>query len=178
MANDKLYMNSDNLIKYNNLQDVDAGTYINTATVDMSLFKGDTINPDAAAVENASGYAKITITDHTLTTSDFIRISGSENYDGQWDITAVETNKITIDATYVAETLTGSEVIYVGVEDDNVKDISLTPKGSDGNYTGIIPDSAARVLDQAFYFLFIKAVYSGSVLLSRKKLKAVFHPEA
>tara|TARA_R110002020_G_scaffold376130_3_gene587313 strand:+ start:32121 stop:33281 length:1161 start_codon:yes stop_codon:yes gene_type:complete len=71
-----------------------------------------TANPDnAAAVNKGGGLVEIPLTGHSFNEGDVITITGSVNYNGTYTIVSVTENGIVINATYVAETFTGSEVI-------------------------------------------------------------------
>lgn len=65
-----------------------------------------------AVVDNGDGTVEVPLTAHGLTDSDIIYISGTANYDGLYALgSQANTDSITITATYVAETLIGSETV-------------------------------------------------------------------
>lgn len=67
---------------------------------------------DNTAVSDATGgVVTIAITAHGFAVKSFVRIKGTTNYDGIYEILAVAANSINIRATYVAETPAGTETI-------------------------------------------------------------------
>jgi len=175
MANNEFFMASDNLIQVTGLRDAVTGGYINDASVKMSLFLESVLNPNAEAVtDKGSGKVGIPATGHGRSADDYIRLEGFDNYDGEYEIDSVSANEIVIVATYVQETLSGTEQIYVGVPFGT--DISLTyVDGSDGNYQGVLPDTLKGLIERNWYFLFITAIKDTSRLTSKLKWKAVYH---
>jgi len=157
----------------NGLIDGNDDTYINTATIAMSLYGLTIINPDAASVADNSGKPQITITGHTLVAGDVVRLVGTPSYDGEFTIDSVISDKITLDTTYTnADALTGNEEIYKGII--NGTNISLQyVAASDGNYKGVLPD-IVRMFDSTYYYMFVAILAGATVLLFRKKWKAVY----
>ena len=128
------------------------------------------------AISAAAG-AKTQIPMNTtgLTTNDFIRLESTKNYNGQYDIDAIEDGLVTIVEPYIAEIFTGNEVIYIGI--GGGKDIALTHVGgdADGYYDGIQPDTLEGVYHGADYFLFEKITYAGNVILHRYNWPADYY---
>ena len=184
MAN--IYISSDNLVTLSGLTDAETDSYVNDATVVMSLFSKTTKNPDAgAAVDKGGGEVGIPCTAHGLAAGDHIRIEGSQNYNDEYTINSVSTDEIVITATYTAETFLGTEVIYVGIA--NGTNISLSyVAASDGDYTGILPDTLERMVEYSasqtyggvtttgLFYLFVEAVKDTSRLTKRVSLQAIY----
>jgi hypothetical protein len=84
------YIKSDESINIANLKDA-AGSYVNDATVVMTLTQNTPLHPDAEAAITYDGGAEtqLKIIEHGLTTDDYIRIEGTLNYDGEYDVHAV-----------------------------------------------------------------------------------------
>lgn len=119
-----------------------------------------------AVVLLGGGQVKIPMSTRNITTSDYIRIESSQNYNNQYDVDAIADGYITITATNVAESLHGDEVIYIGIVGG--KDISLTHGAlADGAYNGIQPDTIQRVHEGQLYYIFEKIEYAGNVVLHR-----------
>ena len=71
----------------------------------------NTIDVDGVAVNAGTGYVDIPIATHGLTT-ERIRISGSEYYDGDYEIVSIpDVNNVRIAVKYMAETFTGQEIV-------------------------------------------------------------------
>lgn len=80
-------------------------------TINMSCTKAlsQTIAGGAAVTASGGIHTKITITGHGYTAGSYVYITGSTNYSGLKKCMAVETNDITINAPFVAETFAGTE---------------------------------------------------------------------
>jgi hypothetical protein len=88
--------------------------YKNGVSFATATFLPDT-NPDAAAAVNkGGGLVGIPITGHGFSDGQIVVLSGTSNYDGTYAIDSTSsTNEIVIDATYAAETFTGSEDVLM-----------------------------------------------------------------
>lgn len=82
-------------------------------TIDRYRCYGTKMNgtlDNAAVADNGDGTVDITITAHGLIAGDWIKITGTTNYDGVFKVeSAPDANSIYITATYVAETPGGTE---------------------------------------------------------------------
>jgi len=171
----EFFIASDNLVQVNGLRDAATGNYVNDAEIKMSLFVESTFNPDNAAVtDETGGKVGVPATSHGLSADDYIRLEGTENYDGEYAIDSVEANKIIIVATYVAETLSGAEKIYTGVPNGTNLPVNYVD-ASDGNYEGVLPDTLKGIVERDWYCLFVEAIKDTNRLTSRLKWKAVYH---
>ena len=169
-----IYVGSDELVTLTGLVDNTDSSYINNATVTMSLYEDEIITPDAAAiVDKGAGAVGIPITGTTLAAGDKIMFLGSENYEGEFTIQSKTTDEIVITATYVAETLEGVEEIYKNVE--GAYQLAVAYIGaSDGNYQGTLPD-ILRLVAGDWYYLFVDIEDTGNFKkLIRKKVKAAY----
>jgi hypothetical protein len=169
----ELYVRSDNIIQLANLQDAVASTYVNDATVTASIFESMPHNLDsAAAVDAGGGSVDIPLTAHSFSVGETVRLVNTRNYDGQYTITAIDTNDFTISATYVAETFEDDAVVYRGVP--NALDITLAYDGnSTGTYNGIVPRTAV-LLESSWYSIFATAVSGSYQLVERLNCRAIF----
>jgi len=134
-----------------------------------------TIAADSTGAEsaNAGSKTKIRMRDHGLRSIDYVYIQGSQGYDGEYAIDAVEDGKITIPAAYVAEKFTGDELIYVGVVSG--VNISLSyVAASNGNYQGILPDTMKALAEAAWYWIKVVATKDTTNLVAMKKYQAIF----
>lgn len=153
-------------------ENIDTDTQANIATIPA----GDSTG--LVCIQLGGGQVKVPMNSVGLTTSDFIRIESSKNYNDQYDIDAIDAGQdgyVTITATNVAETFTGNERIYIGIGQG--KDISLTHVGGDedGYYDGIQPDTLEGVYEGASYYLFKKIVFGGNTSLHRYKFVADYY---
>ena len=181
-----IYISSDNLVILDNLTDAETSSEVDDATVVMSLFSQTTQSPAAsAATDEGGGDVGIPMASgHGLIAGDYIRIEGSQNYNDEYEIQSVASEKIVITATYVAETFLGTETIYVGIK--NGTNISMAAAGSGGRYTAIMPDTLQRMIEygstQGFggatatgvFYLFIEAVKAGARMTKRISLQAKY----
>lgn len=143
----------------------------NVATIGADAFTS------GAETANAGAKTKLHIRRHTLTTSSYIYIQGSVNYDGYHTPSAVELDKITIDVPYVAEDTTGDEVVFEGVS--GATDISLTHEegDADGYYNGILPDDMVGLVNDNYYWRIILITKDTSVLTVKQRCRAVYFLE-
>jgi hypothetical protein len=151
---------------------VEDNTNVATATGDS--YGGKTVSVAAGAD------TQLHVKNHGLTDDDFIRMSGSRNFDDEHDVKSVtDADNIVIDQSYPAggEVFTGDEKVYVGIR--QCKAISMAyVSGSDGNYRGTLPDTAEKLFERSMYYVFIDVIgVSGTVLTHRLKWKAVFYPD-
>ena len=187
---DQLLIESDNIVTWTGLKDAETGSYINDATVAMSLFSQTTISPNAAkvAVDKGGGKVGIPSDAHGLVSGDYIRIISTKNYNGEYTVdAATTTNEIVITATYVAETFLGTEEIYVGITNGTNLSLSYVA-GSDGIYKGNLPDTLKGIHEYessavtfggtttttGCYVLFATAVKDTAKKTKKKLLQAVF----
>lgn len=184
MAN--IFISSDNLVTLTGLTDAEDDSEVDDATVVMSLFSQTTKSPDAAVADlKGGGLVGIPCTAHGLVAGDYIRIEGSQNYNDEFTVHADTTaNEIVITHDQDAETFTGNEIIYVGMI--NGTNISMTPAGSGGVYTGILPDTLQRMFEYTaspafagttetgLFYLFIEAVKATARMTKRLALQAVY----
>lgn len=126
------------------------------------------------AADRGGGLVGIPVLNHRLKTGDYVRIWGTKNYNGVFQISSVTTSEIRITATYAAEDFTGAEYLYRAVP--NAVNIAFTATGTGGNYSGVLPDTAEMTPD-ATYYLEIEAEKGDSNLLIRHTCKAVFFPK-
>lgn len=134
-----------------NLSD-DPDTMITDATITAMICSGTTIAFDAGvAVNKGSGKVGIPCTAHGLSSGQHIRITKAGVYDGEYAIDATSsTDEIVIVATYIAKTFTGSETIYVAL--DNGYSISVAAvDGEDGTYRGLWPHTLQLVENSTYY---------------------------
>ena len=131
-----------------------------------------------AVVLLGGGQIKIPMNTVGLTTNDFIRIESSKNYNDQFDIVAIDAGQagyVTITAVNVAESLTGNEVIYIGI--GGGKDIAFAHVGgdADGYYDATQPDTLEGVYETKAYYVFEKIVYGATVSLHRYQWVADYY---
>ena len=76
------------------------------------------VNLDSAsATDEDNGLVGLPITDHGLKSGIMVTITGTENYDGDYEIKEVTTDKIMIEETYTSESFSGSETVQPKVYD-------------------------------------------------------------
>lgn len=126
------------------------------------------------AADRGGGFVGIPVLDHRLKAGDYVRIWGTKNYNGVFQVDSVTATEIRITATYAAEDFTGAEYLYRAVP--NAVNIAFTAAGTGGNYSGVLPDTAEMTPD-ATYYLEIEAEKGDSDLLIRHTCKAVFFPK-
>lgn len=183
---DKLLIESDNIVAWTGLKDAETDAYVNDATVVMSLFKKETLSPNAEAATDKTDKVGIPCTAHGLVEGDYIRIVGSVNYNDEYAVHADTTaNEIVITATYVAETFSGTERIYIGVKDGTNITLDYVAESA-GVYKGNLPDTLRGIIEysasQAFggvtttglYILFAEAVKDSARKTKKKLLQAEY----
>lgn len=182
----KIYISSDNLVTLTGLTDAETDAEVDDATVVMSLFNQTTKSPNAeAAVMKGGGLVGIPCTAHGQVEDDYIRMEGSQSYNDEFAVHADTTaNEIVITHDQDAETFLGTEKIYIGMK--NGTNISMTPAGSGGTYTGILPDTLQRMVEYSasqtygeltttgLFYLFIEAVKATARMTKRIALQAVY----
>jgi hypothetical protein len=141
-----------------------AETFAGTETV-QNIYHG--------AVDRGSGLVGIPVDNHGLKAGDTVRIWGTKNYNGVYEVDSVTANEIQITETYVAENFDGTEYLFEAVP--GAVDLSLTAEGTGGNYSGVIPETAEMTPD-ATYYLEISINKTTSDLLVRHTCKAVYFP--
>ena len=67
---------------------------------------------ETAIINNGDGTVGITITGHSLVANDYIRVTGTSNYDGYYTIVSVAANVINVTAAHVAETPSGANLRF------------------------------------------------------------------
>lgn len=110
----KIYIDSDNNIEVEEIRDAN-GAYINDATIKMSLFAKTIKHLDTggeAVSANTGGKTTLPCTGHGLAAGDYIRIQGTDNYDGEYEVDSAEEDTFVIAKSYIAETFTGNEEVY------------------------------------------------------------------
>ena len=92
----------------------------------LRVTTGDDLNINAAGAASDKGDSTtvgIPVTAHGLSTDggDWITFDGTTNYDGTYITHAdTSTNELVITATYVAETFTGDELVYINGEENDL----------------------------------------------------------
>lgn len=182
-----VYISTDNVVTWSELKDSETDAYENAATLTMSLFKKTPLTPIAAgpAVDKGGGKVGIPCTAHGLTSADYIRIEGSQNYNDEYAVDATSTaNEIVITAAYVAETFLETERIFIGIADGT--NISLPYTGTPGLYRGVLQDTMQRLIEYTatptfgeitetgLYYLFIEAVKGASRTTKRIALEGKY----
>jgi len=172
-----LYVGSDNRIAVNGLRSASApNTYINDAVVKMSVVSKTLIHLNAVGVAVNKGGGKVGLpsTEHGLSTGAIVHLEGTDNYDAIYTVDATSSNnEIVVTATYVAETFTGNEYLFVAVK--NAGNLALEyVADSDGKYLGNIPDTAKLVLD-TFYYVLIHITAGADITIIRQDWKAVYN---
>lgn len=141
------YIETDNVIRVKNLQNVESEGYVNDATVTGILYQLPAFSPNVAgvAVDKGSGLVGIPITAHDLTVLGNVRFENSVNYNGDFIVqVGTSTNEVVITATYVAETFIGNELVYKGIVGTSSAPISFSyVENSNGDYVGRVPKTAA-----------------------------------
>lgn len=133
------------------------------------------------AVDEGDGKVGIPVIGHTSVASDYVRIESSRKYNKEYSIVSVTNDKLVITATYVAETFSGAERVYLGVP--NGCNITLPyVTDSDGNYRGTLPDTMEGLVEYGAsvsggqvtgnYFLFMWAEKDTSKATKRIALQA------
>lgn len=139
-----------------------------------------------AVVDKGGGKVGLPVLRHGAAGGDYIRIEGTVNYNGEYTVdAATSTNEIVVTATYIAETMTSHESLYIGIE--NGTEISLAYEAaSNGDYSGILPynlggvveyemiNTTAGQIERGVYWLFVLAVKAGNYRLWRKECRTVF----
>ena len=139
-------------------------------------------NGDVATISGDSDGTKTSIecTGHGLVSSDYIRLAGFINYNGECSIDSIpDIDHLVIAKTHVDEEFVGDEKIYIGVP--NGTKISMTHEGgdADGYYDAILPDTLKGVLEYTetstlagmvytgLYYLFVEATKGSSKVTIR-----------
>ncbi len=132
------------------------------------------------AIDEGGGYVGIPIDDHEMEAGIWIRFQGTKNYDGEYQISSVQQDKIVIQTTYAAETFNGDEVVYEGIGDGGHLPMDYVVASS-GDYLGQLPDDIKRVLVDDWYYLFIEVVKADNGgftrLLVQIRMEGIYYPE-
>lgn len=163
------YIDTDNIIRVEGLQNVVTEAYVNDATITGILYNLPALNPNAAAaVDKGSGKVGIPCTGHGQVEGDSIRLERTLNYNADYMVLAeTSTDELVVTATYVAETFTGDEFIYVAIV--GTVDVPITfsyVDYSSGNYVGKIAYSE-NLLQGQDYVLCIKEVSGSEQVLAK-----------
>lgn len=144
------YIETDNVVRIKNLQNVETLEYINDATVTGILYQLPALSPAAAAVVVDKAPAigvGIPLVAHDITVLTGVRCENFINYNGDFIVEmGTSVDEIIIDDTYVAEILTGNELIYpsiVGTVDNPIT--FAYEEESNGDYAGKVPKTAALI---------------------------------
>jgi len=137
------------------------------------------------AVDEGGGKVGIPVLNHGRIASDYVRFEGFVNYNAEYSIDSVTNDKIIIVAAYVAETFTGNEQIFIGIEDGCNITLSYVA-GSDGDYRGILPDTlkglveygssqtSGGLVETGLYYLFVTATKGADKTSKRMALEAKY----
>ena len=163
------YIDSDNVIRVEGLRNVVTEAYINDATITSILYELPTLAPtvDGVAVDK-SGTVGIPCVAHGKVSGDSIRIERSVNYNNDYLLqAATSVDELVITATYVAETFTGEEFIYLAVVGTVTVPITFSyESGSNGNYVGKVAYTAP-LLQGIDYVMCIKEVSGAEQVLAK-----------
>jgi hypothetical protein len=171
-----LYVNSDNRILLSGLTDQSDSTYVNDATVTVTLYEyTDRRFADRAAVVDGGGGTVIfPSSGHNVGASDYFILTGDSDYEDEYQASAVTANTITTSGTYVAKTFNGKEVIAKAI--DSARNISMSYiAASNGNYAGIIPDTIKLVLGYEYWVCVVATDTSANVLTIKQRWPAEYH---
>lgn len=163
------FLDTDNIVRIEGLRNAVTLAYVNDATITGILYKLPVLSPDAAVVvDKGAGKIGIPCAGHELSAGDSIRLERFQNYGGAFLLDAdTSVDELVVVATYVAETLTGSEFIYIaivgGVGTEIVFDYI---DASDGDYVGKIPYNAPLLQDES-YVLCVKTVKGVEQVLAK-----------
>ena len=174
LRSNSIYVETDNLVQITGLYDNQAGSYVNSATILMSLYASTISNPDVGpAVDKGGGEVGIPLTGHSFVTGNRVRLVGTTNYDGEYVLeAATSANELVITETYVVETFLGTEHVYEGIV--GALNISVDyVAASNGNYEAILPNTAMTFYNIEYYMIFT-VVDGASDLMIRKKWRAAY----
>lgn len=162
------FIDTDNIIRVEGLRNVVTGNYVNDATITGILYELPALNPDvAAAVSKAGGKVGILCAGHGRAEGDHIRMERSQNYNADYTLDALTSaNELVVTATYVAETFTGEEFIYIAVETTPIPVTFSYEAASSGNYVGKIAYTE-NLLQGLDYVLCIKEVSGSEQVLAK-----------
>jgi hypothetical protein len=105
----------------------------------FNITDGQTLD-NAAASDEGGGLVGIPCTGHGYTSGDTIYLSGTTNYNGEYTVNAATSeNEIVIEATYVAETFAGTELVGEAGSGDTIYLSGTT--NYDGEYT-VMPETS------------------------------------
>lgn len=91
------------------------------------------------AVDAGAGVVTIPATGHHLVEGNFVKIDGSVNYDGTYEVLAAAANTFNIEATYVAEEFAGTETATDVIPDDfDIHYLNISALSANGDYEIII----------------------------------------
>lgn len=164
------YIDSDNVIRVEGLRDVTAaaGVYVNDATVSGILYELPALHPNAAvAVNKTGGKVGIPCTGHGQVEGNHIRLERSLNYNSDYTLLAeTSADELVVTATFVAETFTGDEFIYLAVETTPIPITFDYVAGSNGNYVGKIVYTEVLLQGES-YMMCIKLVSGSEQVLAK-----------
>ena len=183
MTTYNIYISSDTLVKVTGLTDESTEEYVNDATITMALYRELVLHPDMGSTVEDSGDGKIQvqINSHGLTTDDYVRLVGFQDYNDESGavLEVIDENTVKLNISYSNdEECNGHESIYVALRRSNgTWPISLAYQaGTNGNYYGILPKDILGLVHGNFYWLFVDIVKDSSRLVSRLDWRAVYHP--
>ena len=144
------FIETDNVVRIKNLQNVETEAYVNDATVTGILYRLPALNPNIAGVvvDKAPGTGVgIPITSHGIDVLGSVRLENFVNYNGDFIVLAgTGSDEIVIEDTYVVETLTGEELVYEAVVGTVLAPITFTyVTGTNGDYVGKVPKTAPLI---------------------------------
>lgn len=165
------FIESDNVIRVKGLRSVESEEYVNNATVTGILYKLPVLNPNAggAVVDKAPGTGVgIPCTGHGIDVLSSVRLEKFQNYNGDYIVMAgSSSDEIVIEATYVAETLTGEEFIYEAIVGTVLSPITFQyVDSSDGDYVGKI-DNGTPLIQGEHYMMCIWEVSGAEQVLAK-----------
>lgn len=146
-------LDTDNVVRIEGLRNAVTLAYINDATIKGILYKLPVLNPSAAVVVNrGSGLVGIPCVAHGLVSGNCIRLERFLNYTGAFILHAdTSDDELVITSAFVAETLTGNELIYVAIVGEVGDEIDFNYiEDSNGDYVGKIPHDAPLIQDESY----------------------------
>lgn len=164
------FIDTDNVIRIEGLRNVVTSAYINDATITGILYDLPALHPTTGgvAVDKGDGKVGIPCVGHGKSSGDSIRIERSLSYNADYMLqAATSADELVVTASYVAETFTGNEFIYLAVVGTQASPITFTYEAaSDGNYVGKIPYTSL-LLQGEDYVMCIKEVSGAEQVLAK-----------
>jgi len=99
---------------------------------------------------------------------DYVYLIGTKNYDGEETIVSASRDEIVITASYVAETFTGNEEVFLGIAGTGLPAIALADDGG-GDYSAVLPDTLQGFSRNKRCMLVVTAAKGSSNLVVVKK---------